>query len=81
MIDKEIHRNYKIYPGNYIAHDLMVGEKQFADQYTAEDEKRFEEYIAAQIDKIDLPEKDVAFLREMLLTMYANPLSNYLAAQ
>jgi len=80
MIDKEIHRNYKIYPGNYIAHDLAAGKKQFADHYTAEDEKRFEEYIAGQIEKIDLPEKDVAFLREKLLTMYANPLSNYLAA-
>jgi hypothetical protein len=80
MIDKEIHRNYKIYPGNYIAHDLMAGEKQFADQYTTQEEQRFEEYIAGQINKIDLPEKDVAFLREKLLTMYANPLSNYLAA-
>ena len=80
MIDKEIHRNYKIYPGNYIANDLAAGKKQFADHYTAEDEKRFEEYIAGQIEKIDLPEKDVAFLREKLLTMYANPLSNYLAA-
>ena len=81
MIDKEIHRNYKIYPVNYIAHDLAAAKKEFTDHYTTEDEKHFEEYIAGQIDKIDLPEKDVAFLREKLLTMYANPLSNYIAAQ
>lgn len=80
IIDKEIHRNYKLYPGNYIAHDLLAGNKQFADKYTTEDQIRFEEYIAGQIEKIDLSEKDIPYLREKLLTMYANPLKNYLAA-
>lgn len=80
MVDKEIHRNYKIYPGNYIAHDLLAENKQFTDKYTAKDQNHFEAYIAGQIEKIDLPEKDIPFLREKLLTMYANPLSNYLAA-
>jgi len=80
LIDKEIHRNYKLYSGNYIAYDQLTGDKKFADKYTADQEKLFNEYLDGQIAKIDLDNKDVAFLREKLLTMYANPLKNYLAA-
>ncbi|BEH00301.1 acyltransferase [Bacteroides sedimenti] len=80
-IDKEIHRNYRIYPGNYVACDLLAGDGRYAQHYTAEDKTRFEEYITNQIEKIDLPDKDVPFLTEKLLAMYANPLINYLAAQ
>ena len=31
--------------------------------------------------KINIPNKDEDFLRERLLTMYANPVRNYMAAQ
>ena len=34
----------------------------------------------SQLERITLPNKDVDFLREKLLLMYANPLTNYLAA-
>jgi len=80
-IDHEIHRNYKIYPGNYVALDLLEGTTTHASEYTAEDKAKFEKYIAGQLAKIDLPNKDEAYLRERLLTMYANPLKNNLAAQ
>jgi len=78
-IDDEIHANYKIYPGNYVALDLLEGRKAFGAKYSAEDQKIFEDYIAGQIDKIELPNKDVDFLRGKLLEMYANPLKNQLA--
>ena len=35
-------------------------------------------YLEGQMAKIELPQKDDAFLRERILTMYANPLRNYL---
>ena len=38
----------------------------------------FEQYLTAQLAKVNLPDKDEAFLRERMLTMYANPLRNYL---
>lgn len=79
-IDKEIHRNYVIFAGNYIAHDLLNENTQFADKYTVEEKNIFENYIINQIKKIDLPNKDIPFLREKMLTMYANPLNNYLSA-
>ena len=37
----------------------------------------FEEYIAGQLAKIDIPNKDEAFLRERLLEMYSNIEKNY----
>lgn len=80
LIDQRIHFNYRIYSGNYVAHDLSSGTTTFASHYTAEEKLRFESYLEQQIGRIDLPNKDVPFLREKLLLMYANPLTNYLVA-
>ncbi len=81
LIDHRIHSNYRFYPGNYVAHDLLSGTAEFAVHYTAEEQQRFEAYIAQQIGRIDLPGKDEPFLREKLLLMYANPLTNHLEAR
>ena len=80
LIDKRIHANYRIFATNYVAHDLLYKEERFVEHYTAEDKKRFISYIDGQLERITLPNKDVDFLREKLLLMYANPLTNYLAA-
>lgn len=80
LIDTNIHRNYRMYPGNYIAHDLIEGSKKFASHYSEEEKERFELYLQGQLDKIELPNKDVPYLYEKLLLMYANPLKNYLEA-
>ena len=80
-MDKEIHRNYHLYPCNYIALDELNGSTQYVDHYTAADKQRFENYLQRQMAKINLPEKDEPFLRERMLTMYANPLVNHLAAE
>ncbi len=77
-IDQELHRNYRLYPINYCAADLLSGKGEFIAHYTEKDRLNVEDYIAQQIAKITLPEKDEPFLRERILTMYANPLKNYL---
>ena len=51
-----------------------------SSHYIAADVERFEKYLAGQLAKIELPNKDEAFLRERMLTMYANPLRNYQTA-
>ena len=81
LIDRKIHANYRIYPGNYIAHDCLSGTKSFSTHYTAEEKQRFLKYIDQQLDRIELANKDVPFLREKILLMYANPLTNYLVAK
>lgn len=77
-MDEEIHSHYRLYPCNYIALDELEGYKTYVDQYTDADVQRFNEYLAGQLAKISIPNKDEAFLRERLLTMYANPLCNFL---
>lgn len=75
-IDEEVFRRYRLYPSNYVALDKLEGTTAHADRYTAEQKAQFDGYIAQQMAKIQLPDKDEAFLRERLLTMYANPARN-----
>jgi len=76
IIDKEIFRNYKFYPINYIAYDRLWGNNLFSDKYSSDDVKKFELYFQQQLDKIDLPEKDIPYLTERMEEMYANPVKN-----
>ena len=75
-MDRELHRNYRLYPCNYIACDELNGNEEHAAHYTTADKQRFEKYLNGQLAKINIPNKDEAFLRERMLTMYANPLRN-----
>ena len=77
-IDRELHHNYRLYPCNYIAIDELEGTSSHAGQYTQADVQRFDQYLAGQLAKIQIPDKDEAFLRERMLTMYANPVRNFL---
>ena len=70
-----------MYPGNYIAYDWLKGKAEFEQNYTQEEKQHFIDYVEQQLEKIKIPNKDVDFLREKLLLMYANPLINYLAAR
>ena len=83
LIDNTIHSGYEIFPGNYIAYDEVEGTKRFADRYTAADVEQFDSYIAAQLERVDVENitaDERAFMRTMMLTMYANPLKNKLLA-
>ena len=80
-MDREIHAGYRLFPCNYVALDLLNGNNEQAQHYTKADRQRFETYLNGQLAKISLPNKDEAFLRERMLTMYANPLKNQLALQ
>ncbi len=80
-IDRGIHANYRLYPNNYIAIDMLEGGQRMAEHYTAEDKATFEKYLAAQLAKISIPNKDKAFLTERMLTMYANPVLNKLKTE
>ena len=78
-IDREIFRNYRLYPSNYIALDRLDGTNEHADKYTEQDIAVFDEYLKKQLAKIDIPGKDEPFLLERMLTMYANPARNFMA--
>jgi len=80
LIDKQIHLNYKFFPCNFIAHEMLHPESHFSAYYESEDKQRFEAYLEKQINRIPEKEGHEDFLRHTLLTMYANPLINHIVA-
>lgn len=81
VIDREIHLNYEFFPCNYIAFDLLSQTDRFVEKYNDDQKADFENYLAKQMNKIDLENKDIPFLRLKLLEMYSNTLKNYLIAK
>lgn len=81
VIDREIHLNYEFFPCNYIAFDLLNQTDRFVEKYNDDQKADFENYLAKQMNKIDLENKDIPFLRLKLLEMYSNTLKNYLIAK
>lgn len=83
LIDHEIHRNYQLYPINYIAWDKLEGTTAHSKYYTADDWQRTEAYIQEQISRIEMPNGvaiDSAYIEYCLLEMYANPARNFAMA-
>ena len=80
-MDADIFRNYRLYPGNYVAVDLLEGSTRFASHYTEEQKQQFEKYVQSRIALVELPNPDTAYLRERILEMYANPVLNQLSVQ
>ncbi|MGB4414943.1 MAG: 1-acyl-sn-glycerol-3-phosphate acyltransferase [Paludibacter sp.] len=81
LIDRRIHSNYTIFPINKVAYDLLNNTGRFIKEYSMMERLDFERYLEKQIQKIELADKDVDFLKKKLLEMYANPLINYLQAK
>ena len=76
IIDRHIFEGYRIYPCNRIALDMLRGDNAESDKYTPEQKQAFQTYLDGQLAKIDIPNPDWDFLKERILTMYANPLIN-----
>ncbi|WP_300435661.1 1-acyl-sn-glycerol-3-phosphate acyltransferase [Christiangramia sp.] len=70
LIDRAIYRNYKLWPSNYIAYDLLKNEERFADEYTEKEKRQFDRRISRRVDV-----KNPLALNSYLL-MYANPVIN-----
>lgn len=81
-INTEIHKNYKLYPSNYVAADLINGTTDWASKgmYTPQQKEEFEKYIQQRVSLVDLPNPDTDYLRHTILSMYANPLFNHYKA-
>ena len=77
IIDREIYANYRFYPCNYIAYDLLYNSSRFSSNYNDKELQEFTAYLQRQIDKIEIPNKDEIFLRGKMLEMYSNPLKNH----
>jgi hypothetical protein len=75
MIDKRIHHDYKLYPVNHIACDILHETNLFESFYSQEEKNNFIKYVE---DKISLLEGEKDVLRNLFLKMYAQPTINKL---
>ena len=73
LIDSRINPAYKLYPNNYIAHDIRYGSKKFRGFYTQEEYDAFKERLA-KLDRYDTCDLDQ--LKDIFLGIYANPVEN-----
>lgn len=69
-IDKQIHKNYRLWPANYIACDLLNGSSRFEKHYTVKEKRQFERRLNRRVDV-----KNALEVNSYLL-MYANPVLN-----
>lgn len=76
LIDGVIIGNYRLWPTNFIAFDLLQGENKFENEYTRQERDFFVEYMNEKLKII--PEYGEQ-ARTVFLEMYANPVKNKLA--
>ncbi|MHC5308582.1 1-acyl-sn-glycerol-3-phosphate acyltransferase [Myroides sp. LJL116] len=72
ILDEKIISNYKLWPTNYIAYDLLHKTNEFADKYTQKEKQLFERRLELRVDK------DNKAVVDNFLAMYANPVVNKL---
>ncbi len=75
VIDEQIIANYKLWPTNYIAYDLLNDTDRFANEYTDKEKQLFLRRLELKLDKGNEP------LVDTFLEMYANPVVNKLKLQ
>lgn len=73
-IDKRIYFNYKLWPNNYIAFDLLSNSNTHAAKYTKEEKEQFVTMMNNEVSTIAL---DKAEACSQYLHLYANPVINY----
>jgi len=73
LIDKQIHQNYKLWPSNYYAYDLMTKQQQFADKYDEKTKTIFSKRLEYTQEIIN---GDRDKVRQLFINIYANPLVN-----
>ncbi|MCH7413948.1 1-acyl-sn-glycerol-3-phosphate acyltransferase [Belliella sp. R4-6] len=70
LIDQNILSGYKLWPTNYIAHDLLYGDNEYQNMYTDHEKEVFEKRFRKGVDLND------PMAVKSFLAMYANPVNN-----
>ncbi len=71
-MDNKIVANYKLWPNNYIAYDMLNSTNEYTSEYTQQEKETFEQYMAAKLEKVEADQQE---LKEIFLSIYANPVS------
>ena len=72
LTDQRIWGGYRLWPSNYIAHDLLHRESRYSDRYTLAEKEDFEKRLHGKVDTSN------PLLVKNFLSMYAYPVDNHL---
>jgi len=70
IIDERVIQNYKLWPTNFIAYDLLYNTNEYSDRYSESEKQLFERRLEMRIAGADKTTSD------SFLAMYANPVIN-----
>ena len=73
-VDQRIYKNYKLWPNNYLAADLLTGKDLHADRIEDATREKFSELLQDLVGTIG--DGDPKRQQELFIQMYANPLIN-----
>ena len=81
LIDQRIISHYRLWPNNYIAHDMLYGTNTYREYYTDEEKQLFVEHMAvlnqmAQLEQYEVTDLDALY--DIFLRIYANPVNQKL---
>lgn len=72
LIDKDIYENFKLWPSNYIAHDLLYNKDTYSNRYAVAEKNHFVNYLEKEM----APMKNDLNVKRKLMELYAAPLNN-----
>ena len=75
LIDRRICSAYRLWPNNYIAHDLLWQSSQYEAYYTPQQREAFVEYMS-KIDTFAQHGYNVDTIKRIFLGIYANPIES-----
>ncbi len=75
IVDRQIVKDYKLWPSNFLAYDLLNNTSRFKNEYDGTIKDKFEERYKNTVKFVGF---DNAEIRNLFLTIYANPVINKL---
>lgn len=79
-LDEQIHKNFRLFSGNYIAADILRNNSKYAEKYNAWEEEKFLKLLNEKLE-LRKNKDDFDVYRRILLGIYANPVFNQLEKQ
>ena len=73
-IDRQVYADYRLWPNNYIAFDILNNSRKYSEKYSEEEERLFVKDMNDRIE--ELVQFDSTEFRRFFLQIYANPTLN-----
>ncbi len=75
IVDLQINKDYKLWPSNYLAYDILHDSSRFSEEYNTSVKAKFEERYKNTVKFVGIDNEEI---RRLFLTIYSNPVTNKL---